>query len=522
VETALILKCLPDNDLYRVLVASGYTCSRCENTEQALRDAPTGAGVLLLADEYPRPKSSLSQPLWDMVADRQLRLYVEYPASLPGWNVGEPRRASWERLVVSSSFFAPDLPLHTILTAHACWFVPVQATPTDQQPGRARGSVELALTRVAGYDRAIWGLPEEASPILLQLDRPHALVAASKLSQFVTGRYAPRSAWTAVWQSLLHWLTQADEVPALEWQPTVHVQAALGQPLGDQGERDALNRSIRWFRNHVVYSIDQKKGAIEGFESAIDHDGRQMQRTWTRGDCTSETGMVFACDWALAGDPESRLLATRILDYVWSSDFVQDDRDSPAYGLSNWYERGPVFYGDDNARVILSTLFAAHLLHQDRWDERVLRCILANLRTTGALGFRKNRIDLDQLVEHPDGWRRFCCQETVSLAPHYQAYLWAVYLLTYAITGADVLLDKAQRAIRLTMDAYPRWRWTNGLTQEMARMLLPLAFLVRASRQICSNTCSHVARSRSSWGLLRAGSTHLHSPMHPMARANPP
>jgi hypothetical protein len=32
----------------------------------------------------------------------------------------------------------------------------------------------------------------------------------------------------------------------------------------------------------------------------------------------------------------------------------------------------------------------------------------------------------------------------------------------------------------MTMEAYPdRWRWTNGFTQELARMLLPLAFLVR-------------------------------------------
>lgn len=29
------------------------------------------------------------------------------------------------------------------------------------------------------------------------------------------------------------------------------------------------------------------------------------------------------------------------------------------------------------------------------------------------------------------------------------------------------------------MAAYPRWQWTNGLTQEIARMLLPLAQLVR-------------------------------------------
>ena len=32
----------------------------------------------------------------------------------------------------------------------------------------------------------------------------------------------------------------------------------------------------------------------------------------------------------------------------------------------------------------------------------------------------------------------------------------------------------------MTMAAYPgKWRWTNGIAQERARMLLPLAWLVR-------------------------------------------
>ena len=29
------------------------------------------------------------------------------------------------------------------------------------------------------------------------------------------------------------------------------------------------------------------------------------------------------------------------------------------------------------------------------------------------------------------------------------------------------------------MEIYPHWRWTNGFTQELARMILPLAFIVR-------------------------------------------
>ena len=48
------------------------------------------------------------------------------------------------------------------------------------------------------------------------------------------------------------------------------------------------------------------------------------------------------------------------------------------------------------------------------------------------------------------------------------------------ITRLTSFLERAKTAIRMTMDAYPDdWRWTNGLQQERARMLLPLAWLVR-------------------------------------------
>ncbi|MGI6611065.1 MAG: hypothetical protein ACOX4G_11215 [Limnochordia bacterium] len=137
------------------------------------------------------------------------------------------------------------------------------------------------------------------------------------------------------------------------------------------------------------------------------------------------------------------------------------------------------FYGDDTARVLLSTLTAARLLDENRWDEHALRCLLANLRTTGTLGFRRNRIDLRNFPADSDGWRQFYNEEWVSYAPHYQAYLWAAYLWAYALTGFEGFLTRTKNALAMTMDVYPKWRWTNGITQEMARMLLPLAFLVR-------------------------------------------
>jgi len=49
----------------------------------------------------------------------------------------------------------------------------------------------------------------------------------------------------------------------------------------------------------------------------------------------------------------------------------------------------------------------------------------------------------------------------------------ACYLWAYHKTRFELFRDRAKTAIRMTMAAYPdRWRWTNGLQQERARMLL--------------------------------------------------
>ena len=198
-----IFSCQPDNDLYRVLEQAGYVAPCFDGLEEALRAAPPGAGVLALADDYPRPSPALDEGLAGLVADKGLRLYLEYPAALPGLTLGEPRPTQWERVVVSSDFFSPALERHTILAQHGCWFLPLREERSlereppvdDGRLPRERQDVALALARVAGYDRALYGLPADAHPILFALPGARVLVATSKLSQFVTGRYGPQRAW---------------------------------------------------------------------------------------------------------------------------------------------------------------------------------------------------------------------------------------------------------------------------------------------------------------------------------------
>lgn len=465
----MILVCSEFNDLCRVLQGSDYAFECCPDATSAVEQADDGDCVLLLSDTYPLPSLELDEALLQLARDKRLRLYVEYPNKLPGVELGEPKATEWERVVVSSNFFAPNLPYNSILALHGCWYTQAEADEAD-----------MVVARVAGYDTAVYGLPEQRSPILFQLPGQDVLVATSKLSGFVTARYAPAAAWKRVWQGILLWLMRTEDAAELVWEPTVTTTATADEPLPESVEIDAFDSCVDWFDREIVYKIDWKRGALEGFESAIDHNGRQRRRVWVRGDCTGEAGGVFAYDYAVSGNPQSKAIASQIFDYVWSApDFNQDDPANPVYGLNNWYERGPVFYGDDNARVIMPTLAGAALLGEDRWNERVMRCLLGNLRTTGKLGFRRSRLDYPGSFANGETWQTYFNEEHVHYAPHYQAYLWACFLWAHALTGYDGFLDRTVNAIRMTMEAYPKWKWANGFTQEQARMLLPLAWLVR-------------------------------------------
>ncbi|NQT88158.1 hypothetical protein HQ560_15430, partial [bacterium] len=163
------------------------------------------------------------------------------------------------------------------------------------------------------------------------------------------------------------------------------------------------------------------------------------------------------------------------------------DPKHPAFGLLGWNDVARyhgnldgygVYYGSDNARGLLGMIATAAASGTDRWDERILQGLLANLRIAGSLGFQPNRLDEPALVRR--GWRHYHRARTVSLHPHYQAHMWACYLWAYRATGYRLFLDRAKTAIGMAMAAYPaKWRWTNGIQQERAVMLLCLAWLVR-------------------------------------------
>jgi hypothetical protein len=492
----LILACRDDNDLCAVLRQCGVDFQRFSSPEAAIGAAEAGAGVLLLADDYPERTTRIEPRLYDAAASKQLRLYIEFPEALPGMPVSEVRKPGWERAVVTSGAFEPAIARLRILMLHSCRFVDIAAD-----------NPHLVLARVAGFESAIYGLPEQSWPILLEHPDRCLLVAATKLSQFVTGRYAPTEAWQEIVRWIVTWACPGTDFPELHSVPSVRPSYGPDDRLPSNVEEDALQRGTAWFENARLFihpewqaeaarrlyeftdgtgagpdpdwpSGDGTCGMIEGASSRIHPDGTQDWRYHVRNDCTGEVSMAMA----FAG--ENRIAAA-LNDFIYThSIFAQGPRadpESPSYGLLSWTTQPPadgVYYGDDNARSMLGTMAAGALLDEDRWDQGLLRCLLANLRTTGPLGFRGWRLDEDKL--QTQGWRTFWETERVHFAPHYESWLWACFLWAYDKTGFAPFLERPRTAIQMTMEAYPDdWRWTNGIQQERARMLLALAWLVR-------------------------------------------
>ncbi|MFN7140155.1 MAG: hypothetical protein ACK4UN_12545, partial [Limisphaerales bacterium] len=332
----------------------------------------------------------------------------------------------------------------------------------------------------------------------------------TKLSDFVTARYAPAEHWTVIWEKILSNLSGGESI-RLKWSPIVKPQYTATERLPRNFEQRAFNAAADWLlhsrllvpseRTNEIHSALEKNGEViqlpartipsgdgshgilEGYASGVQPNGDQLQRLPLRADCNLESAAVLSFDHLLRKNKRSRSVAENLIDFVYfDSGMCAGPRADPnhgAYGLIGWGDISPAWlvanYGDDNARSILATIAAAAALENERWDNVIARGLLANFRVTGKLGFQGDRIDNPALA---NGWEPFFNAETVNYSPHFESGLWACNLWAYRATGYEPFLHRATNAIAMTMKVYPSgWRWKNHL--ERARMLLCLAWLVR-------------------------------------------
>lgn len=507
----LIFCCSAENDLYRALSPGRIAYARYNDPEIAVARAKRGAGVLLLADRYPDAFVHLSPRLLAAAREKKLKLFAEFVQT--GAEMLDRRISNRERGVVASDFFGAALPKLSILALHACHYVPLPARLED-------ATLHLVLAKVAGFNKAVFGLPShEVFPLLAEYASENLLLTTTQLSRFRTARYAPAAAWTFLWRRILAWLGSDASATSMKWEPTVRPRWSSREPLPDDAEKTALKNAAEWyFRARLfvhpswAHKLEAARkypdsvapapsaampvgngtlGLLEGHSSKIELDGSQPARWWIRADCVGETAMVLAMANRVAATPKYMTIANNLLDFLLFSSRMSTgarlDPSNVAYGLLGWNETKKyfkdedgfdVYYGDDNARCLLGSLATAALTGQKRWQQRIWLAILANFRLVGTLGYQRARYDQAPLSR--EGWRHIHNSPIVLNDLNYQAYPWALFLWAFSQTKFQPFFDRCEMGIRQTVQAYPnQWRWSNSITSQQARFILPLAWLVR-------------------------------------------
>ena len=485
----------PDNDLLKTLNSNydGVYC--CLNFDAALDCAVKNklGGIMLLADGYPDTTTSITSYQAQKVNESGIRLYIEYPSidktlGITGYSgLG---KMGYDRAIVMYSS-ALNMPLYSILYVHGAQYV----KKTDIT------NSWLVNATVAGYDTVEFyddsGLTDCTPYSLLETgSNGNVLIASTKLSQFITARYAPYIRWQKLWLSILSWVSQKT-VTSIEWTPAVNPNYTAAEQLADNAYSEAVRLNTEWYINNMI--DPNGSGIYQCFLSGgcFNAYGEQAKSKGVRADCNGESIGAIALAGVILNNQEYKDLAYNTMKWMLTeSKMANGDRADPTnsqYGLFSWYDDDAYlksYYGDDNAKAILGLILGSAALKTAEFDKRISEAILGNFRTSGTNGFRGSNLSGDDIVRN--GWEYYYNRTPSPLyRPHFEALLWACYLWAYDKTGYAPLLERTKTGIDLMMASYYRtidpddkcvaqqWKWTNGMQQERAKMIWALSWLVQ-------------------------------------------
>lgn len=261
--------CPADNELYD-LVVKAPAVQRHDTVDAALQAGQKGDALLVLAPSYPANLTAVTPAQYNAAATKGLKLFVEFPASLPPGSsfnltaqfgatavpldkaVGVAHvgmQSTISRLVAVSN--RTGLQERQILAAHGAVVLPVLAPNTA---GSTPPDLFLAAARVAGYQTAIFGLPVGSLPVLFS-PTGHTLVATLRISNLIQARYGPLAAWTQLLRFVLDWLGAAGvELPTLV--PAVRPRYVANATLPANAEALAVAAAVNHLTNssRLLYS----------------------------------------------------------------------------------------------------------------------------------------------------------------------------------------------------------------------------------------------------------------------------
>lgn len=493
----IILVSNPDNNIKELLSSNNINYIHFTDYKKAIAKVKKG-DIFLLLDSKQDQATGISFKELAKIGKKGVRIYVEAPFFISDLSDGVKRKISLERAVINSNRIKGIDSLSILSLNDHDYYTYSHSNPIMQ------------LAKVAGFDIAEYGFAgTTAYPLLFESNG--VLISSSKLSDLFTARLGPRENWEKVWDFIFDF----SAINNVDWKlAKISLAPSMGknETVQKSDFDNAIKQGSEWYmRSRLLIHSDWEEyvekytkkngegvifppvqesspigdgslGILEGHASFINKDGSQPIRWWIRADCQAETAFALSSSADFLKDPQLKNVAVNLLDYLYQTSNLRagerNDPKSPSYGLIGWATTDPdAYYGDDNARVLLGTIGASSNLGKHDWDSYIVEGILGNFRTAGKNGFRGPWFRDAQMQKTT--WQALGEREIINPHPHYESWLWAMYLWLYDKTSYEPLKEKAKEAISITMEKFPDWKWTNGIKQEYARMILPLAWLVR-------------------------------------------
>lgn len=222
-----------ENDLVKVLKNREELEIRMySNPQEALESVEQGEGLIVLSTSYPEKRVELPDGFYQTITDKNIRAFIEYPSFVPGVEMGEMVQAHAERAVVNSGFFGEKMDSLQILGLNGLNFISLESPVANMS--------HMVAAKVAGFDSAIFGLPEQTAPLLFSWENYPVMVSTTNLSQFISGRYAPQNQWAVIWESIIEFIVPQSSVGGLEWTPTVSPTFSKNEDLPEDFQRKVL------------------------------------------------------------------------------------------------------------------------------------------------------------------------------------------------------------------------------------------------------------------------------------------
>lgn len=492
-----------DGNLFQTLLTQQSRSHQVVGSaDEALKLARRGDGIIITASDYPEGRAHVSATFYKTARSKNIRVFAEYPSQFPDGSAGEVYKADLERGVVTSGIFG--LKPMSIVGINGCSVIKTECSKPM-----------IVLGKIAGYDTAVFGIDDTTTyPILFRSG--NMLIATTSLSNCIAGRYGPADSWSSIISYILDWVLKEDGFNAgalpFDPKPSYAKDEALPEDAGKTAavaaadwlwkanlfihpswEKELLRKyqpvggdPNRYFGEPITDKMlqgDGCRGIMEGHASNIDKDGIQEYRYFVRADVHGESAMLLASAGSLTGKETYAETAEKLLDYLFhTSDFRDGERgnkSSAVYGQISWANTHlGAFFNDDHARCVLGAIGASALMDNQRWNSFIVENILSNLRLSSEDGFIGSSLWEHDIINN--GWQWYADRKDfVNPSAHFESWMWACYLWLYDKTGYKPLLEKAKKGISYMMKVYPDWHAQNGIQQERARMILPLAWLVR-------------------------------------------